>query len=278
MDEFKPHEEGAADFGQVPIEKVQEYWDRRPCNLFHSTADRGTRLYFDEVERRKYFVEPHIPGFASFPDWKGKRVLELGCGLGTESINFARHGAELTPRPRPPAVRALRLHADFHQANAEELDQVLPEGTPLFDLVWSFGVIHHTPHPEKAIQQIRRLLKPGGELRVMLYSKVSFKLFFLMKETGEWDFSKMDQLIAKYSEAQTGCPVTYTYTFDDVRRLLEGFEVVEMTKDHIFPWKIDDYKQHRYVKEDYWKDVDEATFRQLEQELGWHTLVRARLL
>jgi hypothetical protein len=72
--------------------------------------------------------------------------------------------------------------------------------------------------------------------------------------------------------------VTYTYTFADVRRLLEGFEVVEMRKDHIFPWKIDDYKQHRYVKEDYWKDVDETTFRQLEQELGWHTLVRARRL
>jgi hypothetical protein len=77
MDEFKPLEEGGADFGRVPIEKVQEYWDRRPCNLFHSNAERGTRLYFDEVERRKYFVEPHIPGFASFPDWKGKRFTPI---------------------------------------------------------------------------------------------------------------------------------------------------------------------------------------------------------
>ncbi len=66
-------------FQQVPVDKVADFWDARPCNVRHSTAPVGTRQYFDEVEARRYFVEPHIPIFAEFPRWSGKKVLEVGC-------------------------------------------------------------------------------------------------------------------------------------------------------------------------------------------------------
>jgi len=270
-------------FANVPVDRVRDYWNARPCNVRHSLKPVGTREYFDEVEQRKYFVEPHIPGFAEFGRWSGRRVLEIGCGLGTDTISFARAGAQVTAielseesaalaRARA-SVYGLTDRIAIHVGNAEELPSIL---TPQpFDLIYSFGVIHHSPHPRRIVEHLLRYIDSESEFRLMVYSRVSYKLFWIMQQEGIWDMSRIDELIARNSEAQTGCPVTYTYTDETVRELLRGFEVVDVNKAHIFTWDVDAYKRHEYKKAPEWERVSEQELQSLERELGWHLLVRA---
>ena len=116
-----------------------------------------------------------------------------------------------------------------------------------------------------------------SELRLMVYSKASYKLFQIMREEGVWELSRLDELIARNSEAQTGCPVAYTYTYDEARELLKGFDILEMRKAHIFTWDVDAYKRYEYKKDAAWAGVTDEQLENLEKELGWHLLIRARL-
>jgi len=270
-------------FTDVPIQRVRDYWNARPCNVRHSQRPVGTREYFDEVERRKYFVEPHIPPFAEFERWRGRRVLEIGCGLGTDTISFARAGAQVTAielseesaslaRTRAE-VYGLTDRVKIHVGDAEELPTVLPPAP--FDLIYSFGVIHHSPRPRRIVEHLTRYVTPQSELRLMVYARVSYKLFWIMREEGIWDLGRIDELIARSSEAQTGCPVTYTYTGETVRQLLEGFDVREVRKAHIFTWDVEAYTRYEYKKAPEWIDVSDRELAALEKELGWHLLVKA---
>ena len=272
-------------FGDVSIDRVREYWNARPCNIRHSPKPIGTREYFDDVERRKYFVEPHIPEFAEFARWSERSVLEIGCGIGTDTVRFARAGANVTAvelsdesaaiaRQRV-AVFDLGDRVQIRVGNAEELPAIVPPQR--FDLVYSFGVIHHSPNPARIVEHIRSYMDATSELRLMVYARVSYKLFWIMKEEGVWDMSRIDELIARNSEAQTGCPVTYTYTDESVRELLAGFTVTNVRKAHIFTWDIDAYRRYEYKKALEWATVSDAELAILERELGWHLLVRARL-
>jgi 2-polyprenyl-3-methyl-5-hydroxy-6-metoxy-1,4-benzoquinol methylase len=272
-------------FRHIPLAKVSEYWNSRPCNIRHSPKPVGSREYFDEVEARKYFVERHIPGFADFERWRGKRVLEIGCGIGTDTINFARHGAQVTAvdltekslavaRQRAK-VFGLEDRVTFLEANAEKLSEFVP--LEHYDLVYSFGVIHHTPHPERVLEEIRKYVDSKSTVKIMVYNRWSWKVLWILFIYGKGQFWKLDRLIAEYSEAQTGCPVTYSYSRSGGRRWLEdhGFQVTNVMVDHIFPYSIPEYREYQYKVVWYFRWMPRIFFRALERAFGWHLCLTA---
>ena len=252
------------------LDTVRDYWNRRPCNLRHGTAPVGTREFFDQVEARKYMVEPHIPAFTEFEKWRGKKVLEIGCGLGTAAVSFARAGADYTAvELSDESLKLARqrfevygLKGRFYSGNAEELSSVIP--VEKYDLIYSFGVIHHAPHPEKIVAEVRKFMGPASEFRLMLYAKNSWKNILI--EAG------FDQ-----PEAQSGCPIAFTYTQDEVRALLQDYTVTDIRQEHIFPYVVEKYVKYEYELQPWFKAMPKEMFRALEKALGWHMLITAKL-
>lgn len=272
-------------FEQVSVQQVKDYWDRRPCNLLHSPKSVGTKEYFDEVEARKYFVESHIPRFAQFEKYRNKKVLEIGCGIGTDTISFARYGASVTAidlsekslaiaRERA-RVYGLEDRICFHLGSAEELSAIVP--IEPYDLIYSFGVIHHTPHPDRVLQQIQHYSRKGTKIKIMVYHRRSWKVFSVLMSYGKGQFWRLAEVIARHSEAQTGCPITYTYTQQEARDLLQrnGFRLCELSVDHIFPYRIPAYTKYRYERVWYFRYLPQPFFHWLERHWGWHLCVTA---
>ncbi|TSC75478.1 MAG: type 12 methyltransferase [Parcubacteria group bacterium Gr01-1014_30] len=268
---------------QDTIEKVKEYWNSRPCNIKHSPSPIGTKQYFDEVEARKYFVEPHIPIFTDFSRWRGKKVLEIGCGIGTDTISFAREGAEVTAvelsekslalAKTRAKVYNLESKIKFYLGNAEQLSKFVP--VEPYDLIYSFGVIHHTPNPEKIMEEIKKYAKAGTVVKIMVYHKYSFKVLWILFSFGKGAFWKINGLVVRYSEAKEHSPVTYTYSKKEAKELMKGFKITDMSVEHIFPYKISDYIKYKYTKVWYFRFLPKSFFRQLERHFGWHLLITA---
>jgi 2-polyprenyl-3-methyl-5-hydroxy-6-metoxy-1,4-benzoquinol methylase len=270
-------------FDKIELEKVKNYWNARPCNIRHSPSPVGTRQYFDEVEARKYFVEQHIPLFAEFEKWGGKKVLEIGCGIGSDTINFARAGAHVTAVDLSTESLLLAQkraevfgldNITFYQANAEQLSDFVP--VERYDLVYSFGVIHHTPHPERVIEQIQKYMDNESVCKIMVYHRASWKVFWMWLKYGKKQCETLDELIARYSEAETGCPVTYSYTTETIKSFLKGFDIIDTIIDHIFPYSISEYRNYQFKKVWYFRYLPQALFRRMEQRWGWHLCVTAR--
>jgi SAM-dependent methyltransferase len=249
------------------MEQIINYWNKQPCNIRHSSCEVGTKEYFEEVEHRKYFVESHILEFADFSKWNGKKVLEIGCGIGTDAVNFAKNGAEYTGIELSDVSLELtrkrfelfQLKGAFFNIDAQDLDALTIVGCD-FDLIYSFGVIHHSPDPQKIIDNCLQLLKPDGTLKIMMYAENSWKK--MMIDSG------LDQY-----EAQSNCPVAFTYTNDQIYRMLQQFRNIRIHQDHIFPYKIPEYKQYKYIKEEWFEQMPSEIFRVLERKLGWHLCI-----
>ena len=158
--------------------RVRDFWQKHPCGSKFADAQPGSRLFYELIEQHRYEKEWHIPGAAGFDQTKNLRVLEVGCGLGTDGAQFAKAGADYTGIDLTQAAVDLtrrrfelsNLHGTFRVGDAERLD--FPDNS--FDIVYSHGVLHHTPDTPGAIREVHRVLRPGGRALVMLYHRNSY--------------------------------------------------------------------------------------------------------
>ncbi len=186
--------------------------------------------------------------------------------MSSESLALARRRSE---------VFGFQGKVEFYEANAEQLSETVH--VEPYDLIYSFGVLHHTPHPERALDALRAYTKPGTTLKLMMYYTLSWKVLWIIATDGRWRFWDWRRIVARNSEAQTGCPITYTYTRRELASMLEqrGFGVTGMRVEHIFPYRIPDYVQYRYRKEWYFAWMPPALFNWLQRRIGWHLCVTA---
>lgn len=173
-------EKPAAPDLSVLNEEVRTYWEKEPCGTCQEIVGGLTSLsveWFEQIEEHRYSAEPMIHSVAQFSRHHGKSVLEVGVGAGTDHLQWARVGAHLYGVDLTnAAVQMTRSHlglygfeANVQQTNAEHL----PFDNESFDVVYSWGVIHHADRPDLILGEILRVLKPGGIFLGMMYGRHS---------------------------------------------------------------------------------------------------------
>jgi cyclopropane fatty-acyl-phospholipid synthase-like methyltransferase len=264
---------------------VKKYWNNRPCNINHSSAEIGTAEYVRQVAAKRYYVEPHITEFANFKSYRGKNVLEIGSGIGTDAISFASNGANVfsgdisdnsvdISRKNAASLNLKNLIFFEHDFQNSQLP-VAAE----FDLIYSFGVIHHSPNPQIIFNNLKQWAGPNTEIKIMVYYKYSTKAIALYLRYGFLRKRSFDEAVAVQSEAQKNSPYTFTYSKKTITAALEsaGLEVSNIKIRHIFPYAIKEYKRNIYSKRWYWKGIPMKFIKQIGKLFGWHLLVEANI-
>jgi SAM-dependent methyltransferase len=209
---------------------VRSHWQEEPCGTRDaSPADR--RRFFAQIERDRYELEPYLRGFARFEEGRGKRVLEVGVGAGTDFVNWVRCGAVATGVDLTDHGIALTrerlalegLDAELRVADAENL----PFEDETFDIVYSYGVLHHSPDTPRAVREVHRVLKRGGVARVMVYHYPSWGCFMVwgvhsLAKGRLWESPRR----AVFDHLES--PGTKVYTLAEARDLFGDFARVEV--------------------------------------------------
>lgn len=212
--------------------QVRDYWEQEPCGSGFAQSEKCTREYFDEIEEHRYQVEPFIHQFAQFTRQRGKKVLEIGVGAGTDHLQFARSGAvlsgiDLTQAAVEMVEKRLALEglsSDLRRSDAEHL----PFADNSFDYVYSWGVLHHTPDTEKSLAEVHRVCKPGGRVCVMLYHRRSLLALLVWLRYGLFrlrPFMSLRTAVFHHMESiGTKC-----YSLKEAERLFEAYHNIKIT-------------------------------------------------
>jgi len=242
------------------LQAVRGFWEAHINNEYYTHEARGSEAFFSEIERRRYRWHYHLRDLFRELQGSSGRLLEIGCGMGMDSVQLARCGFQVTAVDLTEAALTLarqyaasrRVDIDFRTGNAEALEF----GDGEFDAAYSFGVLHHTPNIESAIAELHRILRPGGVAHVMLYHKWSIVC-------GIHELLRLPYESPRHLKDH--CPVVYTYGKGDVRELFRSFSRVRIASAYPFTYGF------RSVSG--W--VPEAALRPLGRLVGWHLMIRA---
>lgn len=215
--------------------RVQRYWNEHPCGTQFTEQEWGSPRFYRALEEERYRRQPFMAQAVGFERYPGRELLEIGCGLGTDLAMFARGGARVTGLDLTPASVALArrrfelegMPGRFLVGDAEHL----PFPDERFDVVYSFGVLHHTPDTARAFREVLRVLRPGGEAVIMLYHARSthyylgYPLALASRLRHGRGWIGKDEYFRVYDGEEN--PLGKAYTRSQVRRLFAGFEILE---------------------------------------------------
>lgn len=158
-------------------QQVRDYWEAMPCGSGDELSPMGTHEFLRDTELTRASRDPFMHETVGFANWRGKSVLEVGCGMGMDLVQFARAGADVSAVDLTEAGVALttrRLQAEALPGKVTVADaEALPFPSNEFDFVYSWGVIHATPDTPTAAREMVRVCRPGGRLLAMVYNRYS---------------------------------------------------------------------------------------------------------
>ena len=249
-----------------PNAAVRAYWNRHIHDLEITSHAVGTPGFFADLDQYHFEKLHHLLRLVPFDGYRGREVLDVGCGAGTDLVRFARGGAKVTGVDIAAAAIDLAranfaqqgLEADLREADGERLP--FPDDT--FDLVFAHGVVQYTGNPGALVSECRRVLRPGGEAIFQVYNRISWlnALSFLMKVPLEHE----------------DAPVLVKYSATELRALLGGFRDIRVVEER-FPVRS---RLHGGWKGMIFNTFFVGTFnalpRALVRRFGWHLLAFCR--
>ena len=245
---------------------VRRYWDAHIHDLDVSTAAPGTPQFFQDLDAYHFEKLHHLPRLIDFNGYRGKRVLDVGCGAGTDLMRFARGGADVTGVDISASAVALAkanfeqqgLSADLREADGERL----PFPDQAFDLVYAHGVVQYTSNDKALVAECRRVLRPGGIAVFQVYNRISWLNAL----------SKLMKVGLEHADA----PVLRKYSLGEFRALLSGFSGIRIVEER-FPVKS---RLHGGWKGMLFNTFFVGTFNALPRawvrRFGWHLLAFCR--
>ena len=248
------------------IDRVREYWNRHIHDLEITTHPVGSRGFFDDLDQYHFEKLHHLLRLVDFDGYRGRRVLEVGCGAGVDLARFAKGGAEVVGVDLAASAIDLAranfaqqgLSGEFRVADGE----ALPFSESSFDFVFAHGVVQYTTNPQRLVDECRRVLKPGGEAVFQVYNRISWLN----------GLSKLMKVGLEHDDA----PVLLKFSIAEFKTLVSGFRDVRIVPER-FPVRS---RLHGGWKGAVYNGLFVGTFnalpRSLVQRFGWHLLAFCR--